>query len=143
MKGIDILCVDDNEDYCFLLQRALEKACNTAMIEVLKDGQTALDHLKTTTNVTPRLILLDIDLPDVNGMEILKCIKESNRLRQIPVIIVSTSENPRDINHALDLGANAYVAKPSSFRKLASFLQDTCNFWLNHPIISSNMLARD
>lgn len=136
MKEVDVLCVDDNEDYCYFILKAFESCSDPINYRILHRGIPAVDCLQecSENQIVPRLILLDLDLPDLHGKEVLKKIKESNKLRQVPVVIFSSSENPQDVEQAFNYGANAYVCKPSGYKKLKVFIQNTCNFWLNHNI---------
>ncbi len=143
MKELDILCVEDNEDYCFFLGRALKNSSISMKYEIIKEGDKAVEVLqeKSEEYIKPKMIFLDINLHGMDGLEILKSIKESNRLKYIPVIMLSTSDNPKDISQAFSLGANAYVSKPSSFNKLKDFVEECCNFWLkyNHTSLSTTV----
>ena len=134
MKKLDILCIEDNEDFCFFMSKAIESMELSLAYDIIMEGEQAIAVLKEESEqfVKPKIILLDLNLHDISGMEILKSIKESNKLSSIPVIILSTSDNPQDVAQALYLGANAFVSKPASFAKLKSFVEDCCNFWLKY-----------
>lgn len=134
MKKIDLLCVDDNEDFRFFLQRALEKYSKDVNYRIAENGQDFFEQLGLDgeAKVAPKLILLDINLPDANGIDVLEKLKKSKFYKAIPVVMLSTSDNPADIKKAIDNGANAFVSKPSSFNKLKELIADACDFWLNH-----------
>lgn len=132
---MDILCVEDNADFSYFIDMACKKVSIPIDYEIVSDGKAAMERLFENKDIVPRpprLIFLDINLPDVNGLDILKTIKENGRLRDIPVIMLSSSSHPSDISHAYQLGANAYVSKPVGYRKLQSLFEDSCNFWLKH-----------
>ena len=138
MKEIDYLCIEDDSDYCHFIVRATESLQIPINVKIKNEAEAALEFLREIkdTKLMPKIIFLDINLPDISGLEVLKVLKESNHLRQIPVIMLSSSENQKDISQSMDLGANAYVTKPGSYKGLKSLFWDAHNFWLNHNFTS-------
>jgi len=134
MKATDILYVEDNEDYIQFVKRAVSKIDTGLSFNVLMDGKNTLEFIEGVDAVKrpPRLILLDINLPDYNGLDLLAKIRSNKATRYIPVVMFSSSENQKDMMKAFDGGANAYLVKPMGLTPLTETLQSICNFWLNH-----------
>ena len=134
MKLIDILLVEDNEGDILLTTEALQEGKIANRISVVKDGMEALEFLEKKgaykEAITPDLILLDINLPKMNGHEVLKSIKAIDHLRHLPVIILSTSSSQEDVMKSYKNYANCYITKPvdaSDFLKIVSSIED---FWI-------------
>ncbi|MFO8146419.1 MAG: response regulator [Bacteroidota bacterium] len=135
MKLIDILLVEDNEGDIVLTTEALQEGKIANRISVVKDGIEALEFLEKKGDykdaVTPDLILLDINLPKMNGHEVLKKIKSIDHLRHLPVIILSTSSSQEDVMNSYKNYANCYITKPvdaSDFLKVVSSIE---SFWIS------------
>ena len=133
-KATDILYIEDNEDYIEFVKRAISKVDTSLSFNVITDGKETLQYMSTVSERegAPKLILLDINLPDYNGLELLEKIRANKLTRYIPVVMLSSSENPVDIRKAMDGGANAYLVKPMGLAPLTETLKSICNFWLNH-----------
>ena len=132
-----ILLVDDNADYVELARRALVKSKIENPLVVAEDGAEALDYLFATgawadrdPYDVPALILLDLKLPKVDGLEVLRRVRSDERTRLIPVVIMTTSSEQQDIIAGYDLGANAFIRKPVDFQRLSEVLKETGQFWL-------------
>jgi two-component system, response regulator len=142
--GIEILLVEDNFDDAELTIRALAKSHLANKLIHLKDGAEALDFLFGTgvfegrkTELVPKVILLDLKLPKVTGMEVLKKIKENSLTEKIPVVVLTSSSQDPDIEHAYNLGANSYIVKPIEFDKFTKAISDLGMYWLvlnRHPL---------
>jgi CheY-like chemotaxis protein len=134
-KEIRILLVEDNEGDIFLTLEALKEARVNNEIAVVKDGEKALQFLRKENefaNVeTPDLILLDINLPKVDGKEVLARIKNDDFLKVIPVVMLTTSDSERDIMDSYQNHANCYITKPVDFQKFMNVVQTVKNFWIN------------
>lgn len=129
---VDILLVEDNPDDAELTLHALRKAKLANEIHVLRDGAEALDflHGPQATQSKPRVILLDLKLPKVSGLEVLKRLKADPATSKIPVVVMTSSREDRDVEEAYKLGVNSYVVKPVEFE---GFTQAVCNlglYWL-------------
>jgi len=143
LKGIrmsqpSVLLVEDNPDHAEIITRVLHKMMKTIQVFHASDGQQALDMLglgrETKPSATipiPKLILLDIRLPKLDGTEVLKAIKASRILKKIPVIVLTTSERKEEVKKMYALGANSYIVKPGKFedfmgqlKKLHAYLED-------------------
>jgi DNA-binding response OmpR family regulator len=128
----DILYIEDNEDYIDFVKRALKKVDSNITISTAADGKTALSTVSNaSSNVGYRLILLDIHLPGINGIELVQKIREQKALAYTPIIMLSTSDNPKDIEACYQRGANAYLVKPVGIQPLVNTLKSICDFWLN------------
>lgn len=132
MKNIDLLFVEDNEDYIDFVGRAVHKINNGLRYHYITDGEVAIDYLEqqSLSNAVAKVILLDIDLPGINGLDLLQKIRKIPQLQYVPVIMFSTSDNPQDIKQSYDYGANAYLVKPVGFSSLTETLKTVCDFWL-------------
>jgi CheY-like chemotaxis protein len=134
-----ILLVDDDENDVLFTTMALEKAGASCAIHVAADGQEALDYLKGDGKFSnrnefpmPSLVLLDLKLPRVPGLEVLKQIRRRRQYDSVVVIVLTSSRHPDDIRSAYRLRANAYLCKPSGLEKLAPVAQAIKDFWLTH-----------
>ncbi len=134
---VDVLLVEDNPDERELTLRGLKKRTFDGSIATVGDGSEALDFLFCRGDYThrrdeesPRLVLLDLNLPKVNGLEVLKQIKAHEETKGIPVVILSSSEDERDIAESYRLGANSYMVKPADFEQFVKRISDVGFYWL-------------
>lgn len=136
VEQIEILLVEDNPLDAELTMRGLKEEKLANSITWVKDGQQALDFLfrhgaySGRTDVAPRLVLLDLKMPRVDGIEVLKAIKADESTRRIPVVIMTSSQEESDMVKSYDLGANSYVVKPIDFSALASIARQAGFYWL-------------
>lgn len=134
MKSAHILLVEDNEGDIILTLDAFEESKIKTDISIVKNGNDAINFLfkkgKFTEALRPDLILLDINLPIFNGHEVLKKIKEDESLKKIPVIMLTTSSNQKDINSAYENYANSYVTKPINMDGFLEAILQIEEFWL-------------
>jgi len=134
-KEIKILLVEDNEGDVVLTMQALKKANVTNGISVAMDGDEAMKYLrkegKFANAETPDLILLDINLPKIDGMEVLAEIKNDDELKSIPVVMLTTSDSEKDIARSYNNHANCYVTKPVDFKKFIEVIQAIKDFWIS------------
>ncbi len=130
---VEILLVDDNIGDVVLTKEALKGADFTNRVSIARDGFEALDCLRKTGKFanapTPDLILLDINMPRKNGCEVLEEIRRDERLKLIPVVILTSSEAEDDIRRAYELGANCYVTKPADLDEMVKIVQAIDFFW--------------
>src|SRR5258707_1869668 len=136
-KIAEILLVEDNPNDVKLALHALKKQNITNHVEVVRDGAAALDYLFRTgeyvdlpTGQNPRLILLDLKLPKVDGLEVLKRIKADPDTRKIPVVVLTSSREERDIVESYSLGVNSYIVKPVDFEQFTEAVQKLGFYWL-------------
>ena len=134
---VEILLVEDNPDDLALARRALRKANLTNRIEVARDGAEALDyifceglHAGRKIEDTLKVILLDVKLPKVDGLEVLKRIKGDPRTRAIPVVVLTSSKEQNDVVESYQLGVNSYIVKPVNFESFVAAVQQMGMYWL-------------
>jgi two-component system response regulator len=132
-----ILLVEDNPDDEALTLRALQKGEAVVEVVVVRDGAEALDYLFGTgshagrdTGAIPRVVLMDLHLPKVDGLEVLRRLRADERTRCLPVVILSTTDESREVAASYDAGANSYVRKPVGFRELSDVLPRIALYWL-------------
>lgn len=139
MAAPDIFYIEDNEDFIDVVERAISQIDNKTIMQTIDDGALALTTLNSLAEnrVQPRLILIDLNLPGLSGLDLLKRIKENQALRYVPTVMFSTSDNPKDIKTSLEFGANAYVTKPMGYHNLIKCLSAVHEFWLNTTCLAS------
>lgn len=131
MEIIDILLVEDNPDDAGLTIRALKKHHLANKLLHLTDGEEALNFLFSSDhNHLPKLILLDLKMPKVDGIEVLRKVKSDPDLRVIPVVILTSSKEEQDIVESYQLGVNAYIVKPVEFDRFVKAVSDLGFFWM-------------
>lgn len=137
MNTKTILLVEDNPDDEILTIRALKKSNILNEVMVVRDGVEALDYLFGTgpyagkdSNPLPQLILLDLKLPKVNGLEVLERVRTHERTRLLPVVILTTSDQERDLVDSYRLGANSYIRKPVDFYQFVEAVKQLGLYWL-------------
>ncbi|MCS6817604.1 MAG: response regulator [Blastocatellia bacterium] len=137
MKPIVILLVEDNPDHVLLIKRALELNNILNEVHVVEDGQEALDYLYRQGKYAdpdsaprPGLILLDIKLPKVDGLEVLRRIKSDPILKAIPIIMLTSSEQEADILRSYLNGANSYIVKPIQFDAFVQKVRELKLYWI-------------
>lgn len=127
-KAATILLAEDNADDVVLMKLAFKKAGLRNSVHVVSNGAEAIEYLKGALDAKnagcsiPLLITLDLTMPICNGFEVLTWIREQRGLKKVPVLILSQSERPRDINRANNLGVNAYLVKPANFKGLVGMI---------------------
>jgi len=143
INPVEILLVEDNPRDAELTIRALKKNNLANHLVHVEDGAEALDFLFAhgkyegrSVDDTPRVILLDLKLPKVSGLEVLRLLKEDQRTRMIPVVVVTSSTEDPDMETAYALGANSYVVKPVQFDNFIEAMRHLGIYWLivNHPL---------
>jgi len=142
LNSVEILLVEDNPRDAELTIRALKKRNLANQLFHVEDGAEALDFLfsrgkyreRETAN-SPKVVLLDLKLPKVNGLEVLRAIKTDERTCEIPVVVVTSSSEDPDIKTAYEVGANSYVIKPVDFDAFLNTMSTLGFYWLlvNHP----------
>ena len=133
MTSPDIFYVEDDQDYAFILEHAIKEVKGDLTLSVAEDGQNAILRLEQFAQEKhrPRLILLDLNLPGLSGLDVLKRIKEMPFLRHTPVVLFSTSDDPKDVAASYEFGANAYITKPSGYNNLIKCIRTLHEFWFN------------
>lgn len=125
-----LLLVEDDPLQALLATEALRAARPDLVVEHAEDGQQALARLRDPAAQRPRLVLLDLNLPTISGAEVLSAVKTDARLATVPVVMLSTSSRPSDIQQCYAAGANAYVTKPGSFSGFVDLVAALALVWL-------------
>jgi len=137
-NSVNVLLVEDNPDDAELAMRSLKKHHLANNLVHLKDGEEALDFLFATGKFDgirdnynlPSIILLDIQMPKINGIEVLQKIKSDERTKKIPVVILTSSNQHPDIHACYELGANSYIVKPLNFDRFIEAIRNLGFYWL-------------
>jgi two-component system response regulator len=146
-ENLDILLVEDNQDDLDLALHALRRENLANKILVVRDGEEALDFLfcrgkfaGRSPDHPPKLVLLDLKLPKVDGLEVLKQSKSDLRLKSIPIVIMTSSKEERDLVASYNLGVNSYIQKPVDFEKFRNTVKTVGLYWL---VINQPPVAQD
>lgn len=140
---VDILLVEDNPQDLELILRALHKSKLDDHVEVARDGAAALEFVcgegrwsSRTDERGPKLILLDLKLPKLSGLEVLAHMKQNPRTRHIPVVVLTSSEESSDVTESYQRGVNSYVVKPMNFEQFVAAITQVGQYWLtvNQPV---------
>ncbi|MFH1396968.1 MAG: response regulator [Candidatus Omnitrophota bacterium] len=134
---VEILLVEDNPNDVELTLRALKKNNLANKVLVVTDGAQALDFIFCTGAYTergaannPKIVLLDLKLPKMNGIEVIRKIKSDKKTKDIPVVVLTSSEEEKDVTESYGLGVNSYIVKPVDFTKFAKVVADAGLYWL-------------
>src|ERR1700733_3596069 len=139
---VEILIVEDSSEDLTLALRALRKAKITNRIQVARDGEEALEFIfcegpfaERKIEDGPKVILLDLKLPKIDGLEVLQRIKSDPRTKSIPVVVLTSSREQNDVVETYNLGVNSYIVKPVNFEQFFEAVQKLGMYWLliNHP----------
>src|SRR5215469_16365189 len=136
-KQFTVLLVEDDLNDIFIVKRAFRTAHIQNPLQVVTDGEEAINYLRGAGKYAdriahpfPKLIVMDIKMPRLSGFEVLEWVKKNGQpLRRIPIIIVSSSDSPDDINRAYELGANAYMIKPMDYRAVEHLFECITHYW--------------
>jgi two-component system response regulator len=134
MPAVTVLLVEDNPDDEALTVLALRRETATN-VEVARDGQEALDYLFNDAKSMPQLVLLDLKLPKIDGLDVLRRVREDERTCLTPVVILTSSNAPNDVDAGYRLGANSYIRKPVDFDEFAEVIHQLGAYWfvVNEP----------
>jgi CheY-like chemotaxis protein len=137
INPIDILLVEDNPDDVELTLHALKRNNLANAVHVARDGEEALDfifcrgkHSTRTPDDHPKLILLDLKLPKVNGLEVLRIVKSDPQTKALPIVVMTSSKEQRDLVAGYQLGVNSYIQKPVDFDEFRSIIKQLGFYWL-------------
>lgn len=131
MSGRTILLVEDNPDDVDLTLRALRKSDVRCRVDVVRDGEAALDYLLASGKPLPAFVLLDLKLPKVSGHEVLERLRRETRTRLLPVVVLTSSRERQDLERCYSLGANSYVRKPVDFDAFMQAARQLGHYWLD------------
>ena len=136
-NAVEILIVEDTPEDLELALRALRKANLTNRIQIARDGAEAMEfifaegkHSGRKIEDGPKVVLLDLKLPKIDGMEVLRRIKSDPRTKTIPVVVLTSSKEQKDVVESYQLGVNSYIVKPVNFERFAAAVQDLGMYWL-------------
>ena len=124
-----VLLVEDDRVDCMTVKRALEEVKIDNPLDIVSNGEEALAYLLSAENELPGLILLDLNMPRMNGIEFLKTIKTHQGLKKIPVVVLTTSKARQDINTSFELGAAGYVVKPLDYKEFIDAVVTIARYW--------------
>lgn len=127
-RALRVLFVDDDPDHVVLITRAIKDADGAAEVQTAGDGVEALTLLRTAEHA-PDLVLLDINMPGLSGLDVLAQIKGDAALKRIPVVMLTSSELSSDVARSYELGASGYISKPSYLHDLRAVLGNTLLYW--------------
>lgn len=133
---LEVLFIEDSPEDAELTMRSLQEHNLAIHIKRLEDGQEALDYFfdkngnSDASGELPKLVLLDLKLPKINGLEVLKLLKANNRYRKLPVVVLTSSREDSDIEKAYELGANSYIVKPVDFLNFSEVIKQLGLYWL-------------
>ena len=135
-RVVTVLMADDDSDDCVLVKDALSENGFTIDLRFVEDGEELMEYLRrrgryrdSTSSPHPNLILLDLNMPKKDGREALREIKSDPRLRMIPIVILTTSNEEEDIRYSFDMGASSFITKPESFDRLVELMQSLSEYW--------------
>ena len=132
---VDILLVEDNPGDVYLVREAFRLGSLVKRLHVVEDGEAALDYLfqrkRYSDAARPDLVLLDLNLPKIDGREVLQQVKRDPLLRHIPVLVLSTSNTEKDVVHAYNHHANCYLTKPDNLYDYFDLIRDVEEYWLS------------
>jgi CheY-like chemotaxis protein len=146
-KIVEVLLVEDSPQDLELTLRAFKKANLTNRVEVARDGVEAIEflfcegaHAGRKIEDGPKVVLLDLKLPKIDGMEVLRRMKSDPRTSSIPVVVLTSSQEQKDVIESYDLGVNSYIVKPVNFERFATAVQELGYYWLllNQPPTGGN-----
>ena len=150
--GVDILLVEDSQDDIDLAIHALRQGKLANSIYVVRDGEEALDFLfcrgafsQRSFDHPPKVVLLDLKLPKVNGLEVLKRVKGDERTRTIPVVIMTSSKEERDLFESYGSGVNSYIQKPVDFEQFRTTVKTLGMYWMvvNQPPLNGEQAKKE
>lgn len=137
IEPVEILLVEDNPDDVELTLHSLKQNHLSNRVQVVRDGQEALDFLfakgifaSRDPDLQPRVILLDLKMPKVNGLEVLRQIRAARRTKDLPVVVLTSSKEEPDIRESYELGVNSYIVKPVDFEKFTEAIRILGLYWL-------------
>lgn len=125
-----ILLVEDDPDHELLTIRALKKSNIANDVRVARDGEEAVNLLFGESAIRPQVILLDLKLPKIEGLEVLRRVRESDATRMMPVVVLTSSDEERDVVRSYKLGVNSYIRKPVNFADFAEATRQLGMYWL-------------
>lgn len=141
-----IVVVEDNTNDARFLLKVIEKVNGgNNKVVLLKDGSEAINYFfndsENAKNENIKVVFLDINIPKVNGLEVLKEIKSSNKTKHIPTVVLTSSGQDKDVKKSIELGANSYVVKPIEYTRYSEKMKKLCDYWCNLNTFSTNLFV--
>ena len=127
-NGLRICLIDDDPDHVLIITRAIRELGEESSVHAASDGDEAMEWLRAASPL-PDLILLDINMPGLSGFDVLETLKNDERLKLVPVVMLTSSDASTDVARAYELGASGYISKPSYFHDLRAILGNTLLYW--------------
>lgn len=134
-----VLCIEDDSDDVFFIKRAAQHAGIADAFRFAQNGKAAMEYLDSavaapggTGNPVPQLILLDLNMPLMSGLDFLQWLRQAPQFKHLPAIVLTSSANPKDILQAYSTGANAYVVKPANLAEMGEVFTAIKSFWFTH-----------
>ncbi|WP_266368634.1 response regulator [Tellurirhabdus rosea] len=126
-----LVLVDDDVNFCFAFQKALEGYNASIRVTVYNNGAELIEALgQISVRDKPQLILMDLDMPRMNGIETTKAIRQNEQYRAVPILLLTRSEQPSDVEKAYQMGVNAFISKPFSYAEIKQTVQQIGDYWL-------------
>jgi CheY-like chemotaxis protein len=126
--GLRICLIDDDPDHVLIITRAIRELGDESTVHAASDGDEAMEWLRAADPL-PDLVLLDINMPGLSGFDVLEAVKADERLKAVPVVMLTSSDASADVARAYELGASGYISKPSYFHDLRAVLGNTLLYW--------------
>lgn len=138
-----ILVAEDDADDRYLMKTALAETGITEEVKYVENGVEVINYLESISEENgetnyPKFILLDLNMPKMDGREVLKMVKSNDLYRKIPVIVFSTTKNQLEVKRCYDLGANTYIVKPVSYDTLVATIREICTYWFDTATLIDN-----
>lgn len=133
---VDVLYIEDNADDADIFSRLIRKLNRTITYTIISNGSEAIDYLTgqgrydQQANTLPKLLLVDLNLNGLSGIDVVHRARAIDKTRFLPIVVFSTSDNPKDVESAYEAGVNAYVVKPGSYVATGITIEQLCDFWL-------------
>ena len=143
MKELNILLIEDNEGDILLTKEAFEESKIANRIQTIKDGRAAIDYFESMTDQQqfPNLVLLDINLPKISGHDVLSFMRQSERFKGIPVVMLSTSSAEKDILQSYQNNVNCYITKPIDIDEFINAIRKIEVFWSDYVAVTGKLRA--
>ena len=140
-----IMVAEDDADDRYLMQTALDETGFKEQVSFVDNGVELIHNLEAIdehngTAPFPKLIMLDLNMPKMDGREVLKKIKSHDNFKRIPVVVFSTTKNQLEVQRCYDLGANTYIVKPASYDRLVETIREVCTYWFKTATLIDNSL---
>jgi two-component system, response regulator len=129
-EAVEILLVEDNPNDVEMTLHALKRSGLTNRIRVVRDGAEALEFLFANGAELPKVVMLDLKLPRVNGIEVLRAVRGDPRTRTVPIVVLTSSREERDITQTYGLGANSYIVKPVDYEQFTEAIRQLGVYWV-------------